>query len=166
MKWFSPMNRADSLFCRPKARTTRMPPKTSVVSLSISWRCLRTSRNSGRIRRFQSQVGVIDPGHQQECAQQQPPVDPGQDDQAAEELDHGRQGLIEHAENQLAHAAGILAQETRGAARLELVDPVQGQPHRVLVDLAPDRDLHALGRPRRQPAAPEPEHGAQDRDRR
>ena len=54
MKWFSPMNRADSLFCRPKARTTRMPPKTSVVSLSISWRCLRTSRKSGRIRRFQS----------------------------------------------------------------------------------------------------------------
>ncbi len=54
MKWFSPMNRADSLFCRPKARTTRMPPKTSVVWLSISWRSLRTSRNKGRMRRFQS----------------------------------------------------------------------------------------------------------------
>ena len=110
MKWFSPMNRADSLFWRPKARTTRMPPKTSVVWLSISWRSLRTSRNKRADAPVPEQVGVVHARHQQECTKQEPPVDPGQHDHAAQELDHGLQGVIEHAEDQLADAAGILAQ--------------------------------------------------------
>ena len=103
------------------------------------------------------QVGVIDSGYQAERAEQEPPVHPGQHDKAAEELNDGLPGVIEHAEDELADAAGILAQQAGGTARLELVDPVQGKPHRVFVDLAPDRDLHALGGPRRQPAAPEPD---------
>ena len=111
------------------------------------------------------QVGVINPGHQAECAQQQPPVNPGQDHKAADELNHGAPGVVKHAENQLAHAPRVLAQEAGGAPGLELVDPVQGKPHRVLINPAPDGHLHALGGTRRQPAAPEPEHGAQDRDR-
>ncbi len=157
MKWFSPMNRADSLFCRPKARTTRMPPKTSVVWLSISWRSLRTSRNKRADAAVPEQVGVINARHQQERPQQEPPVDPGQDDHSAQELDDGLPWVIEHAEDQLAHSAGILAQQARSPARLELVDPVQGQPHRVFVDLAADRDLDSLGRPRGLPAAREPQ---------
>ena len=101
------------------------------------------------------QVGIVDARHQAECTEQEPPVDPGQHDQSAEELDHGPPGVVEHAEDQLAHAAGVLAQQARRPSRLELVDPVQRQPHRVLVDLPADGHLHALGRPRRQPAAPE-----------
>ena len=56
-------------------------------------------------------------------------------------------GVVEHAEDQLADAAGILAQQARSSARLELVNPVQRQAHRVFVNLAADRDLNALGRP-------------------
>ena len=43
---------------------------------------------------------------------------------------------------------------------------MEGKPHGVLVDLAPHVHLDALGGPRGQPPAPEPDHGAEDRDRR
>ena len=59
------------------------------------------------------QVGIINSRHQQECAQQEPPVDPGEDDHSAQKLDHRLPGIIEHAEDQLADAAGILAQQAR-----------------------------------------------------
>ena len=164
MKWFWPMNRADSLFCRPKARTTRIPPNTSVVWLSISWRSLRTSRNKRADAAVPEQVGIINARHQQKCPQQEPPVDPGEDDHSAQKLDDGLPGVVEHAEDQLADAAGILAQQAGCAARLELVDPMQGQAHRVFVDLAADRDLNSLGRPGGLPAAREPQELAQHRD--
>ena len=87
------------------------------------------------------QVGIVHARDQQECTEQEPPVDPGQHDHSAQELNHGLERVVEHAEDQLADATGILAQQARCAAGLELVDPVQGKPHRVFVDLAPDRDL-------------------------
>ena len=83
----------------------------------------------------------------------------------ADELDDGPPGVVEHAEDQLADAAGVLAEQARRAAGLELVDPVQREPHRVLEDPAADRDLHPLARPRRPPAAPEADRRADDRDR-
>ena len=54
--------------------------------------------------------------------------------------------------------------QARRPARLELVDPVQRQPHRVFVDLAADRHLHALGRPCGLPSAREAQELAQHRD--
>ena len=39
------------------------------------------------------QVGVVDARHQQERAEQEPPVDPGQHDESAQELDDACQGL-------------------------------------------------------------------------
>ena len=38
-------------------------------------------------------------------------------------------------------AAGVLAEQAGGPARLELIDPVQRQPHGVVEDPAADRDL-------------------------
>ena len=83
------------------------------------------------------QVGIIHARYQQERTEQEPPVDPGQHDHSTQELDHGLARVVEHAEDQLADAAGILAQQARCTAGLELVNPVQGKPHRVFVDLAP-----------------------------
>ena len=97
------------------------------------------SRKSGRSRRFQSRSEKIDPGHQAEPPEQQPPVDPGQHDEPAGELDDRPPGVVEHAEDQLADPAGVLAEQARGPARLELVDPVQRQPDRVLEDPAGGR---------------------------
>ena len=53
---------------------------------------------------------------QQQAAQHQSPVDPSQYDQAAEQLDDRPPGVVQHAENQLRNAAGVLPQEAGRAA--------------------------------------------------
>ena len=103
------------------------------------------------------QVGVIDSGHQAKSTEKEPPIHPGQYDKAAEELNHGPPGVKKHAEDEFADAPCVLSQETGCAPGLELVDPMKGKPHGVFIDFPPDRDLHALGGPRRHPAAPEPD---------
>ena len=158
------MNRADSLFWRPKARTTPHAAEhlgRLAVDLLPLLPHVAEQRPDAAVP---GQVRVINARHQQQRAEQQPPVDEGQHDQPAEELDDRRPGIVEHAEDQLAHAAGVLAQQARCPARLELVDAVERQPHRVLVDLAAHRDLDSLRQPRGLPSAREAQELAQHRD--
>ena len=50
MTWLPRMMRLVSERCRPKARTTRMPPKASVARASIRSRSARMRRCCGRMR--------------------------------------------------------------------------------------------------------------------
>ena len=89
-----------------------------------------------------------------QCPQQEPPVDPGQDGEAADELHDGSPGIVDHAEDKFADAAGVLAEDAGGAARFEFLDAVQGEPHDVGENFFADRQLQQLGDPRGVPASP------------
>ena len=101
---------------------------------------------------------------QEDRPEQQPPVDPDQDRQPAEELDHRPPRVVQHAEDQLAHAAGVLAEQAGDAPRLELIHPVQREPRRVIIDPPAHRHLEPLARPRGEPAAGEADGGPDQRD--
>ena len=103
--------------------------------------------------------------HGNQCAQQQPPIDPRQNAQAAHELNDRPPGVVQHAEHQLADAAGVLPQDARRAARLELLNAMQRQPHDVREDLLSDRQLQHLGDARGVPAAPHVNAQLDERDR-
>ncbi len=70
-------------FCRPKARTTRMPPKPR--RLAVDLRSLRTSRNKGKDSAVPKQ-GLNNKPHQRSRPEEQPPVNEGEDDDSAQKL--------------------------------------------------------------------------------
>ena len=64
MKWFSPMNRADSLFWRPKARTTAHPAE-DLGGLAVDLLALLADVAEERAdATVPDQVGIIDPRHE------------------------------------------------------------------------------------------------------
>ena len=75
-----------------------------------------------------------DDGQEDERTQEQAPIDPGEHDQAADELHDRPPRVVDHAVDEVADVAWVLAQQAGGAARFELVDAVQGQVHRVIED--------------------------------
>ena len=134
MKWFSPTNRADSLRWRPKAADHPHPaerlggPGVDLLALLADVAIERPEPP------VPEPVGQDRPGSQGQGPEQEPPVTQARIDQAADELDDRPPGVVEHAEDQLADAAGVLAEQARRAPGLELVDPVQREPGRVLED--------------------------------
>ena len=89
-----------------------MPPKTSVVWLSISGALFSDVTKKGSNAAVPDQVGVIDTWNEQKRAEQESPVDPRQDDDPTEELNQCLAWVVQHAEDQLANTAGIFSQQT------------------------------------------------------
>ena len=104
----------------------------------------------------------IDGRNEQEAEEGHPPIDPGEHDQAADQLQDRPPRVVEHAEDQLRHAAGIVAQEARRPARLELIHAVQRQPHGVGEDAAANGDLKSIDRLGGEPAAAQMNGRGQD----
>jgi hypothetical protein len=109
-------------------------------------------------------VGEPDGRQDQQPADQQPPVDEREDRQRPGEL-HDRPGrVVDHREDELPDAAGVLPQDGRDAAALQLVHPVQRQPDGVLEHPLAVPDLHPLGDAGHLPPAPHAEHDRDDGD--
>ena len=103
--------------------------------------------------------------HEQHRPGQQPPVDPEQHRDADHELHDGLPRVVDHLEHEVAHAVGVVAEQARHAAGLDLVNLVQRELDGVLVGGPAGVDPHAgrgLGRRppgqrvEAQPPAPPP----------
>ena len=64
------LNEPDSVRCREKERTTRMPPNDSVAWASMPWRVWRMSRHRGADSADPGAVGEPNGGQEQQRAEQ------------------------------------------------------------------------------------------------
>ena len=101
---------------------------------------------------------------EEEAAQEHPPVDPGEDQEPADELHQRSPRIEEHREDELADAAGIVAEESPRAAGAELVDAVERKPGGVRENAPAHPLLDPLRRPRHEPPTGERQQ-APDEDR-
>ena len=67
----------------------------------------------------------VDKRKNNHCAEQQLRVNPRQDTETADELDDSPPGVVQHSEDQLTHAAGILPKNACRTAGFELMDAIQ-----------------------------------------
>ena len=94
----------------------------------------------------------------------QPPIHPSQHANAARELDHRPPGVVHHAEDQIAHAAGVFAEDAGHAAGFQFIHPMQRQPHGVGKRPPANIHLHAFGGGRGVPSAPQMNRGFHHRN--